>query len=936
MKNRTIYQRILASFWLLIVVIGTALPVDAANVKQSPNDQREYRTLTLDNGLEVLLVSDVGNPRAAAALSVGVGSFQDPKLQQGLAHYLEHVLLFRGSKQYPDSGDYFKYIAENAGVMNGSTWTDHTSYMFEVDGRAFDGALARWSDAFIEPLLDKDANESELSAVHSEWEKSYDSDLYAINRVAGITLNSAHPATNFIIGNKQSLSDKPGSPLQQELKQFYQRYYRAENMKLVLLSGDNLNILEAKAKKYFSKIKPGKRQPLVDAPIFPAKNQRLLRYQSKANKKLLALEFVVDNNLDQFANKPNAYIAHLLSSLESGTLYSQLIERGWITSLEVILDLKRYGHKGSVNLIFDLTKDGLDRRDQIVADTLAYIELLNKLGVKEKYYRELTDILKREFELLKKSSDFNYVATLSEAMLSYPLEHVIDHNYVVNDFDEKIITSALAQLNVNNMRALYVDQKQTVNTQLQYYPGSYDVSAIDKPLKHWLALATKSKLALPAVANESVQLKDRITTVLEQDQIALVDLSGDKVWFKNSNFFSEPEGVFWLSFNSPLGNASAKNQALACVLADVYAMKMLPTVARAQKGGVNISLQRLQDNTQAIVLSGLVAKQEKYLQKMVMGFIDLKIGKGPYKQALQRCITSTEEVVNFEPPQQLYHYMQKLLFEPNYSEQDLLLALEKTSLEDVRSYHQELASNNLLRGFAFGDYNVGTVKTMLQTAKNTLPEGREQTEFYQRKYLQPKSGQLIQANIDYDKTDMALFDVYLAKKASVEQYAHLLLINPTFNNMLFSQLRGKESLAYSVSSMPLNFHGYAGLGLFIQSSVKDLPTLKQRFDKFRQDFGQQLPEVGELYSQLQAAVLTELSADPKNLYEEAARYFVDFEQANYQFDTYSRMRKETERASLADIVASYKEIMLDKPTNAMVQLRGKSFKEKPFAKVATH
>ena len=43
--------------------------------RQSPNDQRSYRYLTLSNKLQVLLVSDPATDKSAAALSVYRGSF---------------------------------------------------------------------------------------------------------------------------------------------------------------------------------------------------------------------------------------------------------------------------------------------------------------------------------------------------------------------------------------------------------------------------------------------------------------------------------------------------------------------------------------------------------------------------------------------------------------------------------------------------------------------------------------------------------------------------------------------------------------------------------------------------------------------------------------------------------------------------------------------
>ena len=62
-------------------------------MKQSPNDLKKYQSLTLDNGLRVLLIQNNETDKCAAALAVNVGHFNDPKDRQGLAHFLEHMLL---------------------------------------------------------------------------------------------------------------------------------------------------------------------------------------------------------------------------------------------------------------------------------------------------------------------------------------------------------------------------------------------------------------------------------------------------------------------------------------------------------------------------------------------------------------------------------------------------------------------------------------------------------------------------------------------------------------------------------------------------------------------------------------------------------------------------------------------------------------------------
>ena len=67
--------------------------------QKSKSDFKEYELITLDNGLECLIVifksdkndKNVDGLRAAAALSVQTGSFADPSDVEGLAHFVEHM-----------------------------------------------------------------------------------------------------------------------------------------------------------------------------------------------------------------------------------------------------------------------------------------------------------------------------------------------------------------------------------------------------------------------------------------------------------------------------------------------------------------------------------------------------------------------------------------------------------------------------------------------------------------------------------------------------------------------------------------------------------------------------------------------------------------------------------------------------------------------------
>ena len=138
----------------------------AGPVIKSANDQRDYRSLTLDNGLKVLLVSDPAADKAAAAMDVEVGHAQDPDDVHGLAHFLEHML-FLGTDRYPEPDAYQEFITRHGGQHNAFTASQDTNYFFDIAPDAFAEALPRFARFFVAPQFNADYVDRERHAVHS-------------------------------------------------------------------------------------------------------------------------------------------------------------------------------------------------------------------------------------------------------------------------------------------------------------------------------------------------------------------------------------------------------------------------------------------------------------------------------------------------------------------------------------------------------------------------------------------------------------------------------------------------------------------------------------------------------------------------------------------------------------------------------------------------
>lgn len=190
---------------------------------------------------------------AAAALTVGVGSFADPPHVQGLAHFLEHML-FMGSERYTDENETEEYLSAHGGYSNAYTEVEHTTFYFELEPGpgVLDGALDRWSAFFSCPLLKKDCLAREIEAVNSEFQGVEQNDTCRQQQLLSHDSKPGHPCCNFLWGNAKSLK----SATRDDLMSFWQQQYNASISKLVILGGETLDELEAMAHKYFDALRP--------------------------------------------------------------------------------------------------------------------------------------------------------------------------------------------------------------------------------------------------------------------------------------------------------------------------------------------------------------------------------------------------------------------------------------------------------------------------------------------------------------------------------------------------------------------------------------------------------------------------------------------------------------------------------------------------------
>ena len=545
---------------------------------------RENRTLTLENGLDVLLISDPEVHRSAVALSVGVGHLFDPKEKMGLAHYLEHML-FLGTKKFPEAGTYKKYLTENSGGSNAYTGGAITNYFFQVSHDGFQGALDRFSDFFKAPLFDKTFAEREVNAVNSEHDKNIRSDGWRANYVTSQVSEKGHPIRSFGTGNKDTLAgdNRPA------LLEFYKKYYSAPNMKLAMISSLSLESQEKAVRKYFSGIPDHPvKMPEIDPDFRRPLNgkYRLLKIKMIKDVRSLEIEFPTIRLIDHQDSKPASILGSILGYEGTGSLLSKLKEEG------LVLGLSAGGgssHENitSMSINVSLTKKGVKNYERILELTFSYIKMLQKHGVEEYTFKESQTMAQINFDWKDPDEGMGFVAGRSALMQDYKLEDIETLPFLYRKFDPKAYQAILKTLTPEN--ALVVLKTNSVATDQtdKFYGAEYSLTEVGgasfEKLKSPVQVAELTYPKMNDFIPNNLKLAEEKPHLVRDDDLA-------KVWFQFDDRFKQPKVFLSLRIETPRIYDSVKNAQLSGLYISAIREGLNEIVYPIQTAGLSYSL----------------------------------------------------------------------------------------------------------------------------------------------------------------------------------------------------------------------------------------------------------------------------------------------------------------------------------------------------------
>ncbi len=214
------------SFFLIVVFCLLPLGRSALGKVFDPE------VFTLDNGLQVVVVSNHRAPIVTHMVWYKVGAADEAPGESGLAHFLEH-LMFKGTAKL-ETGEFSRIIAENGGRENAFTSWDYTGYFQSVARDRLAIVMEHEADRMTGLELTDEVVLPEREVVREERRSRVDNDpgsqLYE-QMNAALYIN--HPYRVPVIGWDHEIS-----ALNTEAAlAFYRRWY-APNNAILIVTGD--------------------------------------------------------------------------------------------------------------------------------------------------------------------------------------------------------------------------------------------------------------------------------------------------------------------------------------------------------------------------------------------------------------------------------------------------------------------------------------------------------------------------------------------------------------------------------------------------------------------------------------------------------------------------------------------------------------------------
>lgn len=319
-----------------VVLLGFAILSSPAQAAAPGERASEF---VLDNGLKIVVVPDHRVPIVTHMVFYKIGSADEQAGEEGLAHYLEH-LMFLGTAKHP-KGELDRFVMYGGGSHNATTKQDGTTYYQRMPRDALPKLMEFEADRMENLSFDEAAALNERNVVMEEYRGNAGQPGFAFFKAVQGAMYGDHAYAKPPIGTEENIAKFDGA----KAMAFYRSHY-SPNRATVVIGGD---VTEAQVRQLAEQtyarvtVKADAQAEGRPVPKLEVTRQRLVIPHPLASAITVSRSYLVGSNAEtsQGDSAALSLFTYIAADGTLGRLYRELVMKGLASNVSGGLQLGR-------------------------------------------------------------------------------------------------------------------------------------------------------------------------------------------------------------------------------------------------------------------------------------------------------------------------------------------------------------------------------------------------------------------------------------------------------------------------------------------------------------------------------------------------------------------------------------------------------------------
>ncbi|MFS4467859.1 M16 family metallopeptidase [Maribacter sp. 2210JD10-5] len=371
----------------------------------------------LENGMTYFIMhNEEPKNRVSFYFAQRVGAILEEDDEDGLAHFLEHMA-FNGSENFP--GRSVDQYLESKGLIFGrdfNAYTDVDETLYNIDNVPVKDAelidkslliLHDWSGSLS--LIGKDIDE-ERGVIEEEWRSSRNAQMRMYEKTMPVMFAGSKYAERDIIGDQKFIQTFD----HESLRNYYKKWYRPDLQAVIVVGDIDVDQMEEKIKKQFSKILLV--ENAIERPYYDIPDNKEIGYVLATDKDAATIQVNWLFKRDSEKVKNEAYLRTSLVERLFGTMmanrYTEIIQDPESSAIAIAADVTDLALSTKIQYIGISPKP--DKVNEAIKTAYTEIERVRQHGfLPSEFERAKSELLAEkelavEEEKRKENGDWSY------------------------------------------------------------------------------------------------------------------------------------------------------------------------------------------------------------------------------------------------------------------------------------------------------------------------------------------------------------------------------------------------------------------------------------------------------------------------------------------------------------------------------------------------